>query len=90
MLNNFWKALFGKKDTINHDDGVSRVQVDRAPIQRAKVLRNKDGKHLTKLCYTDTNEIVVLDMWDKKVFEEVMTNGRPVKVLGFATEEDLA
>lgn len=100
MLTDFLKDLFCKSNTKISDKGVSRVAIDRAQVQRvkvervepkkAKVLTNLNGQKLTKLRYTDTDEIVVLDMHDKKVFEEVMTNGRPVEIMGFATEEDLA
>jgi hypothetical protein len=100
MLTDFLKDLFCKSNTKISGKGVSRVTIDRAQVQRvkvervepkkAKVLTNSNGQKLTKLRYTDTDEIVVLDMHDMKIFEEVMTNGRPVEIMGFATEEDLA
>ena len=63
---------------------VLRVKPDTATVSRTN-----DSKRLSKIRYTDTNEIVVLDLTDMKVFEEVMTNGRPVEIMGFAAEEDL-
>jgi hypothetical protein len=38
----------------------------------------------TRLRYDDTGEIVVVDLHDMANFEEMMTNGRPVTILGFA------
>lgn len=92
-IKNFFENV--KKAVKNSNDGVTRTKVETVGISRAKVSRtkvkralvNKDGKQLTKIRYTDTDEIVVVDMWDKKVFEEMMTNGRPVEVIGFAYEE---
>ena len=84
FFENVQKAFWGS------DDGVSRAKVETAEIPRAKVKRalvNKDGKQLTKIRYTDTDEILVLDMWDRNVFAEMMTNGRPVEIIGFAYEE---
>lgn len=97
-IKNFFENV--KKAVKNSKDGVTRakvetVEVSRATVNRTKVNRtkvkralvNKDGKQLTKIRFTDTDEIVIVDMWDKKVFEEMMTNGRPVEIIGFAYEE---
>lgn len=40
-------------------------------------------RKLTRLKYTDTGEIVELDLNDRAVFDEIMTNMRPVEILGF-------
>ena len=83
-FNNVWKAA------KIANAGVPRAKVETVDIPRAKIKRalvNKDGKQLTKIRFTDTDEIVVVDMWDKDVFREMMTNGRPVEIIGFAYEE---
>ena len=87
------KAFFENvKEAIwGSDDGVSRAKVETVEVPRAKVKRalvNADGKQLTKIRYTDTNEVVVVDTWDRKVFGELMTNGRPIEVIGYAYEEE--
>lgn len=87
------KAFFEnvKEAVKGSRDGVSRVKVERVEVARAKVKRalvNADGKQLTKIRYTDTNEVVVVDTWDRKVFDELMTNGRPIEVISYAYEEE--
>ena len=85
FFENVQKAIWGS------DDGVSRAKVETVEVPRAKVKRalvNADGKQLTKIRYTDTNEVVVVDTWDRKVFGELMTNGRPIEVIGYAYEEE--
>lgn len=80
-----------KRAVKNSRDGVSRAKVETVEVPRAKVKRalvNADGKQLTRIRYTDTNEVVVVDTWDRKVFEELMTNGRPMEVIGYAYEEE--
>lgn len=85
FFENVQKAIWGS------EDGVSRAKVETVEVPRAKVKRallNADGKQLTKIRYTDTNEVVVVDTWDRKVFDELMTNGRPIEVIGYAYEEE--
>ena len=85
FFENVQNAIWGS------DDGVSRAKVETVEVPRAKVKRalvNADGKQLTKIRYTDTNEVVVVDTWDRKVFDELMTNGRPIEVIGYAYEEE--
>ena len=51
-------------------------------IEYSESIRHPVGK-LTRVRYTDTGEVVELDLNDRAVFDEIMTNMRPVEILGF-------